>query len=158
MKRFNSIEELQPYLNEKGNTYEFIENGEGLDIEINFDLTTDKNIFARDINAWHIKAWNINARNITAGDINAWNITAWDISTQNIDARDIKVYDIKARDIDARNINANDIKANTIKANTILFDVVCFAHHNIICKYIKGTHGNSEYFSVYGEIIIKEDK
>jgi hypothetical protein len=118
MKQFNSIDEMQPYLNEKENAYEFIENGEWLDIEINFDLTTDKNIFARDINAWHINAWNITAGDITAGDI----------------------------------------KAKTIKANTILFDVVCFACHNIICKYIKGTHGNSKYFSLYGEIIIKEEK
>ena len=58
MKQFNSIEELQPYLNEKKNTYEFVENGEEnfdpttdkniLWIGVNFDLTTDKNILWRD--------------------------------------------------------------------------------------------------------------
>jgi hypothetical protein len=148
MKQFNNIEEMQPYFNEKENTYEFIENGEVLDIEINFDLTTDKNIFAGDINACDIKAYDINSYDINAGNINAGNINAY-----NINASDIKAFDI-----DARNINAWDIKANTIKANTILFDVVCFAHYNIICKYIKGTHENSKYFSLYGEVIIKEEK
>jgi hypothetical protein len=133
MKQFNNIEEMEKYLNKETGTYEFIENGEVLDIEINFDLATDKYIFAKDINARSINAWDIKAC-----DIDAWNIDAWNI--------------------DARNINAWDIKANTIKAITILFDVVCFAHHNIICEYIKGMHENSKYFSVYGEIIIKEEK
>lgn len=118
MKQFNSIEEMEKYLNKETKTYEFIENGELLDIEITFDLTINKSILAS----------NIDARNIDAQNIYARNIKAW------------------------------DIKVNTIRANTILFNVVCYAYNSIICEYIKGTHRNSKYFSLYGEVIIKEEK
>lgn len=143
MKQFNSIEELQPYLNEKENAYEFIENGEVLDIEINFDLTTDKNIFARDINARSINGW----------DIKACCIKAYNIISGNIEARDINALRITAGDIDAGNIAAWSLEASVIS-----FHAVCFAYKNIVCKSIKGRRKNSRYFSLDGEIIIKEDK
>ncbi len=113
MKQFNSIEEMEKYLNKETGTYEFSENCELLDIEITFDLTIDENILAR----------NISALNIDACNINAWNISAW-----------------------------------SIDASAISFHAVCYAYKNIVCKSIKGRRKNSRYFSLDGEVIIKEEK
>ena len=83
MKEFNNLEEMEKYLNEETNTYEFIEDGKRLNIQINFNL----DINAYGINARDINAWDINAGNINAGDINAW-----DINAGSINARDISFY------------------------------------------------------------------
>lgn len=74
MKTFNNLEEMKPYYNKKTNTYEFFENGEIIDIHINFILKTTKSICAKNINASNIKAWDIYAK-----DIDAWKIDAVDI-------------------------------------------------------------------------------
>ena len=129
MKQFNSIKKLQPYLNEKTKTYEFIEEGKLINIEITFDLTIDENILARDINAEDINAEDINAGNINAGNINAGNITAGDIDAWNI-------------------------AAWSMDASVISFHAVCFAYKNIVCKSIKSRRNNTRYFSLDGEVII----
>lgn len=139
MKQFNSIEKLQPYLNEKTKTYEFIEKGKLINIEITFDLTIDENILARDINAGNINAGDINARNINAEDINAGNITARHINAGNITAGDIDAWHIAAW---------------SMNASVISFHGVCFAYKNIVCKSIKSRRENSRYFSLDGEVII----
>ena len=82
MRTFNSLEEMNPYFNEKTKTYEFVENGELLDIEITFDLTIDESILAS----------NIDARNINAGDIDACDINAYDINAWSIDASAISFH------------------------------------------------------------------
>jgi len=147
MKRFNSIEEMQPYFNNRTNTYEFFEKGGLLNIEINFNMDVKSNILAGNIDARNITAYNI-----TAGRIDACNITAWEIM-----ANDIYVGNITATNITALNIDARNIEGTVINARNIIFYSVCFAHKNINCKSIKGRHENSRYFSLDGEVIIKED-
>lgn len=121
MKQFNSIEDMEQYLNGDTRTYNFFENGERLDIEITFDLNIWANIIANDIHA----------KNIVAGDM---------------DARDIK----------AGNITAGDISALDITAQDINFYAVCYAYKSIVCKSIRGGRKNSKYFTLDGEVIIKE--
>jgi hypothetical protein len=65
MKTFNSIEEIKKYYNADTNTYDFIEDGNRLDVEFEFDLNVDSHILARNINAYDIKAWDINANDIS---------------------------------------------------------------------------------------------
>ena len=77
MLKFDNLEEMEPYLDKKSNTYRFNDN-----VRFCFDFLADSNIDAEDINAW-----NINARNIDAGNIDAWNINA-----RNIDAENIEYY------------------------------------------------------------------
>lgn len=136
MKEFNNLKEMEQYYNEVTNTYEFYENGEGLHVKFNFNLTVASNINAGDINARDINVWYINARDIDAADINANDINAWDINAGNIDAADI----------DARDINARDIS----------YYAVCFAYENIECKSIKGRRENSKHFCLDEKITIKE--
>lgn len=173
MKKFDRLEEMQPYQNKKTGSYEFKEDGELLDIQITFDLTIEGDIKARKIDAFNIKAGNIEAGNINAGNINALDIealditalninacnidavdiTAWNIDACNIDAGDMKAWNINALDI----IDAGDIKALSIKAEAIRFHAVCYADNNIICKLIKGIHENARYFTLDGEVIIEEN-
>lgn len=74
---FKNLEEMEPYLDKKTNTYRFNDN-----VRFCFDFLADSNI-----DAWNINAWNIDAANIDARNINAWNIDALDI-----DAEDIEYY------------------------------------------------------------------
>jgi len=168
MKTFNNKKEIEKYYNENTNTYEFVENGMRLDIELNFNLDVTANIkaghidagninvwniIARDINVWNIKAWDINA-----GDIKAWDIIAWDIIAWDINARDIKAWNIIARDINVWNIIARDINADNINAKNISYLAVCFAYKNIECKSIGGRRLNSKHFCLDSEIKIKKEK
>ena len=143
MRTFKNLEEMQPYQNNNTGAYVFIEDGKMLDIEITFDLTIDENIMARDIKAQKIEAWDIKARNIEACDIRAWNIRA-----QNIDVCNMRAW----------NINAGDIIALNIEARDISFYAVCVAYDKIVCNSIAGTRTNSRYFTLDGEVIIREDK
>ena len=173
IKIFKNIEEMNPYYNEKTNTYEFIENGNLIDIVIDFELDINsniragdiqaRNIQARDIQALDIKAWNINARNIKALDIKAIDINARedieaiDIKARNIRARDINSDNINAWDIKAKYIIARDIRAENINANNILYYSVCYASSEFVCNSIKGTRPNSKHFCLDSEIVIKGD-
>ena len=74
---FKNLEEMEPYLDKKTDTYRFEDV-----VQFCFDLRSDSNISAWDINAW----------NIDAGDINAWNIDAADIDATDIDAANINYY------------------------------------------------------------------
>ena len=143
MKVFNNLEEMKPYYNEETNTYEFIENGNLIDVKIDFDLNIECNINARDIQAW---------------DIEAWDIEAWDIKARNIRARDINAVNINAWDIKAKYIIARDISAENINANNILYDSVCYARSKFVCNSIKGTRKNSKYFCLDSDVVIKGDK
>ena len=69
MKTFKNFEEIKPYYNEKTNTYEFIENGNLIDIVIDFELDINSNIRAGDIQAKYIIARDISAENINANNI-----------------------------------------------------------------------------------------
>ena len=175
MKVFNNLEEMKPYYNEETNTYEFIENGNLIDVKIDFELDINSNIRAGDIQASDIKAsenieasdikaWNINVRNIKACDIKAIDINASediepiDIKARNIRARDINAVNINAWDIKAKYIIARDISAENINANNILYDSVCYARSKFVCNSIKGTRKNSKYFCLDSEIVIKGDK
>ena len=130
-KEFNNLEELEPYYDEKSNTYVFKEDGVSIDIKLNFNLSTGANINAR----------NIVARDIFCHDINAFDIIACDIVARNI----------VARDIDAGNIHAGDINAEDID-----YYAICVSYNNIICKSIKGRRYNCFHKALDGEIIIKE--
>ena len=84
MKTFKSEQEIESYYNKNTNIYDFVENGNRIDVKFEFALNCSRDIKAGDITAWNISAWNITAVDINAGDINA---------------RDIKARDIKAGDI-----------------------------------------------------------
>lgn len=167
-KIFNSLDELEPYYNEKTNTYEFIEDNKRLDIKCNFFLRVKANIIARNIYAMHIYAKNINAENIVTGDITSSNIDAWGIFARNIKAgrinvREIKAIDIKATNINVTNINARDIIAWNIQAaninamGNISFYAVCYAKSSFRCAKIEGSRKNAKYFCLDNEIeFIKE--
>lgn len=162
MKEFNNLKEMEQYYNEVTDTYEFYENGEGLHVKFNFNLTVASNINAGNINARDIKAWNINAWNINAWDINVRDINARDINAADINARDIKAWNIKAwnisaTDINAWNINATDINAGDIDAMDISYYAVCFAYKNIECKSIKGRRENSKHFCLDEKITFKKE-
>jgi hypothetical protein len=165
MIKFNNLEEMQPYFNDRTNTYEFMEDGGVLEITIPFDFYTNKNIIAGNINAVNIearniealnidakniKAWNINAMNINARDINAWNITAWNISTQIIDAKNINALKV----LSTLTINTENIIATEINTGNISFQGVCFSYNDIICKSINEKHPNAKYFSLMGNVFV----
>lgn len=84
---FKNLEEMEPYLDKKTDTYRFEDV-----VQFCFDLRSDSNISAWDINAWNIDAGDINAANINAGDINAGDINAANINALNIDAANINYY------------------------------------------------------------------
>ena len=62
---FKNLEEMEPYLDKKTDTYRFEDV-----VQFCFDLRSDSNISAGDINAWNIDAGDINALNIDAANIN----------------------------------------------------------------------------------------
>jgi hypothetical protein len=166
MKTFNSLEEMEPYYNEKTNAYEFRENGIWTDVKFAFDLSVvadikayninAKNITVCNIDAYNINAKDLNACTIDAGDINAYNIDAGDINACNINTGEINAGDINAGDINACNIDARDINARNITANEITYFAVCFAYDNIVCTKIEGRRKNAKHFCLDGEIIIKD--
>lgn len=82
MKTFNNLKEMKPYYNSETNTYEFLENGESIDVEFTFNVDIKSHIKAGDI-----YAWDITAQYVTARDIDARNMTAWEFN-----ARDISYY------------------------------------------------------------------
>ena len=149
MNTVKNFEEIKQYYNENTNTYEFVENEQLLDVELNFNLSVDSNILAGNISAGDINAENINALNI-----NAWDINASDIDALGINARDINACNIKAWDITAKNINAFDINAYNIDAYDIIFDAVCFARKTFVCKSIKGQRNNNKYFCLDSDVVI----
>lgn len=142
---FNNIDEMQQYYNENTNTFEFYDNGEPLDIKLNFNLRIYANLTARDI-----KSHNIRFCDITARNIDAYNIMA-----DTINAHDIESYDIDANIINANNINAYNIAANTIDAWDINFYAVCYAYKRFVCNSINGERENSKYFCLDSSVIIK---
>ena len=122
IKKFNNLEEIQKYYDEKSNTYIFKENDNYIDLIVfNFDLNIDAHIDASDINARDIKAW-------------------------NIESLDINARNIHANNIDANNINANNINAWNIDANNINYYEACFAYKNIKSKSIKRIRENANRF------------
>lgn len=123
---FKNLEEMEPYLDKKTDTYRFEDV-----VQFCFDLRSDSNISAGDINAWNINAWNINA-----GNIDAWNINA-----ENIKAGDIKAGDINAGDINANNIN---------------YYAVCIAYQTFSCMSVRGRRKNAIHACLDGEIEYKE--
>lgn len=155
MVQFNNLEEMQKYFNEETQTYEFLEHGVRMDIEITFDLAV-----YGDIKAGNIAGWDISARNISALHINAWHITADNIDSGDIRARDIDVLNITSGDIKvdggiiAWDIEATNIEASYIEARYINFYAVCFAYEHIICKSITGRHAKSRYFAINGDVSI----
>ena len=133
---FKNLEEMEPYLDKKTDTYRFEDV-----VQFCFDLRSDSNISAWDINAW----------NIDAGDINAWNIDAADINAWNIDAADINAGDINAGDINAANINALNIDAANIN-----YYAVCIAYQTFSCMSVRGKRKNAIHACLDGEIEYKE--
>lgn len=167
MKVFNNLEEMDPYYNEHTNTYEFIENQKMIDVEFDFNLNTDRNIkagnidanyiTAGDIDARDIESWNINASNIKSNDIKASNIKASNIKAWDIDARDIEAWDIDACNINASDIKANDIKASDINACNIEFYAICFSYKTFVCNTIKGSRKNAKYFCLDSDVVINQN-
>lgn len=125
MEIFNSIDEMCAYYNERTNAYEFYDNGEPLDVQLNFNLRI--------------------SANLSVGYISALDIYAHDIQARDIYAYNINAHDIYACDIYACNINAHDIN----------FNAVCYAYKIFICNSIHGREENSKYFSLDNEVIIK---
>ena len=148
IKTFKNLEEMESYYNYKTDTYEFIENGNLIDIVIDFELDINSNIRAGNIKAMNIKAMDITAWDIQAEDIRAEDITAYDIKALYIQALDIKALDIKAVNICAENINANNI----------LYYSVCYASSNFVCNSIKGTRPNSKHFCLDSDVVIRNKK
>ena len=143
---FKNLEEMEPYLDKKTDTYRFEDV-----VQFCFDLRSDSNISAWDINAGNIDAGDINAWNIDAADINAWNIDAGDINAWNIDAADINAGDINAGDINAANINALNIDAANIN-----YYAVCIAYQTFSCMSVRGKRKNAIHACLDGEIEYKE--
>ena len=147
VKKFDSLDEIQKYYDEKSNTYIFKENGQYINIvAFNFNLNVEASIDARDI-----KAQSINAMDINASDISAWNIIAGDINAENIDSYNINVWNIKAN-----NIKSGNIEANNIYAHDISYWAVCFAIQNITCHSIKGRRENAKHFVLDGALEVLE--
>ena len=65
MKTFKSEQEIESYYNKNTNIYDFVENGNRIDVKFEFALNCSRGINARDINAWDINAWGINALDIS---------------------------------------------------------------------------------------------
>ena len=158
-KTFKTIEEMAPFFNKTTNSYEFVEDGRLLDIEITFDyFNVEVDIKAEDIICFDIKV-----KNITAGNISAWRIIANHIKCGNIGAEDITADEINcvyvlSRDITARYINAQDINAFNITVDKIDFYAVCYARGSISCKSITGSHEKARYFSLDGEVFVDGKK
>ena len=132
IKEFNNMEEIQKYYDKKTNTYNFKEDGQGIElIKFNFDLNIKSNIECR----------NIIGKNITAYDINACDIIAL-----NINASDIIAFDINALDIKAWDIDACDIIASTIDADHISYFEKCISFFCIKYKSIKGRRPNAKHY------------
>ncbi len=148
---FKNLEEMEPYLDKKTDTYRFEDV-----VQFCFDLRSDSNISAWDINAWNIDAGDINAWNIDAADIDATDIDVGDINAWNIDAANINAGDINAGDINAANINAGDIKAGDINANNINYYAVCIAYQTFSCMSVRGRRKNAIHACLDGEIEYKE--
>ena len=147
VKKFDSLDEIQKYYDEKSNTYIFKENGQYINIvAFNFNLNVESNIDAKDI-----KAQGIDAIDINASDISAWNIIAGDINAENIDSYNINVWNIKAN-----NIKSGNIEANNIYAHDISYWAVCFAIQNITCHSIKGRRENAKHFVLDGALEVLE--
>ena len=127
---FKNLEEMEPYLDKKTDTYRFEDV-----VQFCFDLRSDSSISAWDINAWNIDAANINAGDINAGDINAANINAGDIN-----AGDINAANINALNIDAANIN---------------YYAVCIAYQTFSCMSVRGKRKNAIHACLDGEIEYK---
>ena len=123
---FKNLEEMEPYLDKKTDTYRFEDV-----VQFCFDLRSDSNI----------SAWDINAGNIDAGDINAWNIDAADINAGDINAGDINAANINALNIDAANIN---------------YYAVCIAYQTFSCMSVRGKRKNAIHACLDGEIEYKE--
>ena len=164
MKTFNSLEEMRPYYNANTGTYDFFENGERIDICINFFLDIEEDIIANKIIARQIQVNDIYANDvrvlyIDACDIHANNIYASKINANDIYANDIDANDIITQNIDAKNLRAFNIYAQNIKSYMIDFSIVCLAHKKIICKTINGKRENSRYFCLDSDVVInkKED-
>lgn len=115
-----NLKECEAYYNEGKNAYVFDD-----DVVFRFNLGTDK-----DIDAWDIDAGDITARDITAGNIDARNIDA-----VNIDARNITAWNIDARNID--------------------FYAICIAYESFKCESVKGRRKNARALCLDGEIEIK---
>lgn len=163
MKVFNNLEKMKPYYNEETNIYIFSKNNKLIDIKIDFDLSIECGIKARNINArgiksGDIKAVNINSGDIKARDINAQNIKALDINSGDINAGNINASNINAVNIKACDIKAGDIKAWDIKANKISFYAVCFAYNTFVCNSIEGRSKNSKYCCLDSDVVIKSQK
>ena len=109
MKEFNNIKEIDKYYNEDTNTYEFVENGERLDVKFNFNLKTNANIYVRDIDA----------SDIDALDINALDIDAWNIDADNIDADNIRYYAVCFA---YKNISCKSIKGKRCNSKHFCLD------------------------------------
>ncbi|MDD6879915.1 MAG: hypothetical protein PUD59_06850 [bacterium] len=143
VKKFDSLDEIQKYYDEKTNTYIFKENGKYIDIvAFNFNLNVEANIDAKDIKA----------QSINAMDINASNISAWDIITKDINAENIDSYNINVWNLRANNIKSGNIEANNIYAHDISYWAVCFAIQNITCHSIKGRRENAKHFVLDGAL------
>ena len=159
VKKFNNLDEIQKYYDEKTNTYIFKENGEYIDLVIfDFNLDINANIDCWNINAKNIKAWNIVAFNITANDIIVHNIIALNIFAYNINANYINTNNLIANDIKTNDIYARDIHAEDIIARDIKYYAICCAYKNIICKSIKGERENAKHFALDGKIEVLEDE
>ena len=116
---FNNKEQIEKYYNPNTHTYEFVKDGNLLDVKFTFDL-------------------DVKTRNIKAGNIKSGNIDAYDIDAYDIDAHNIDVHNINAH-----NINAHNINAHNIDAYDIIYYAYCIAYNNLKCKSIKGTRENS---------------
>lgn len=146
-------EEMEKYYDGNEHTYVF---DDDVTFECDIDIEID-NLRAKDIYAKDIKVNNIKSHNLKANNIDAGTITANTIKTHNIDADNILSWDLYALNVEAKHIDSIDIRAKNIKAHDISFQNVCYAIYNIECSSITGNHRNSKYFSLEGEITIKEE-
>ena len=92
MTTFYNQSEIEKYYNAKNDTYEFIEDGERMDVNFEFGLYVGSNILAGNIEAFNIEAYDIEAYDINANDIVANDINYYAICAayQNIKCNSIK--------------------------------------------------------------------
>lgn len=148
---FNNLEEMEPYLDKKTNTYRFND-----DVQFCFDLCVDSSIDAENIDAWNIDAADINAGNINAENIDAADIDAADINAADINAGNIDAWNIDAWNIDAEDINALNIDALNINALDISYYAVCIAYQTFSCRSVRGKRENAIHACLDGEIEYKK--
>lgn len=127
-KIFDRLEEMEKYYDKETNTYKFKEDGEYVDIKINFELRITSNIKAGDIDASDIVALNIIADNITA----------WNIQTHNITAHNITAYGIIA--------------------DNISFYAICMTYNKLECISIKGVRKNNHIYKCLDNDIVFRPK